>query len=518
MTAAEPIESPPRTSPGPSIWFGLFFVAAALYVSTADRGPQWQDPGWHQWRIVTGQIDHPLGLALVHPVHYWLARAAMFALPLEPVFAITLVSSVAGAAAVANLGLLVWLLTRQTAAALISAAAFMLSHTFWQHATVTESYTLVALLLTSEWLCLAAFLRGGGAGWLLAAAGASGVGVANHLLAGLTLPVNLVLLVWLVRRRRVSAMMIAACAVAWMIGTLPYSGLVALRIADSGDVAGTVHSALFGHFQDSVLNTRVNPRMLALSLGFILYNFPGLTIPLAVYCVARRTLQPAAMCWILVAEFAIYLAFSLRYPIVDQYTYFFTAYAAMVVLAGGGLASLMTRASVAWRRTLATTAAITALWTPAVYVAACATFSSLGWFAGMVGNKPCRDGYRAFLLPWGDSGHGERLCRQTFAAGGEDAVILVADNMVEYALRYHQHVRRASPDIEIRRMESATNPQAVDLDAARARQLLAAGRQVILVPRDRDRPEVSLPGFVFERHGDVYEVISAVPTETQPAN
>ena len=152
--------SPPPAVPGAlgagGLWLLVFVAALALYVLTANRGVQWQDSGWQQYRIVTGQIGHPYGLALTHPLQFLLGWLAIRALPmLEPAFAITLVSALAGAVAVAGVAALVRLLTGRVGPAVLAAVALLFAHTFWRHATITESYTIVAALLTLEWLCIA---------------------------------------------------------------------------------------------------------------------------------------------------------------------------------------------------------------------------------------------------------------------------------------------------------------------------------------------------------------------------
>ena len=87
-------------------WLEYAVVAVAafgLYAATANRGAQWQDSGWHIWRIVTGELHHPLGLALSHPLHYWISQAFLGPGLLEPCWAITLVSAVARASVFTSL-------------------------------------------------------------------------------------------------------------------------------------------------------------------------------------------------------------------------------------------------------------------------------------------------------------------------------------------------------------------------------------------------------------------------------
>ena len=52
-------------------------AALVLYAATGARDVEWQDPGIHQYRVLTGRLEHPLGLALSHPLHFWAGRAAL---------------------------------------------------------------------------------------------------------------------------------------------------------------------------------------------------------------------------------------------------------------------------------------------------------------------------------------------------------------------------------------------------------------------------------------------------------
>jgi len=150
-----PVTASPRPRPAAlpaALLAGL--LALLLYVATGSRGVEWQDSGTHQYRIITGQIGHPVGLALTPPLHYWLGRGILH-LPIgEPAYRLNLLSAICGATGVGLLAALVVQLTRNRYAAALAALALGLSHAYWQMSAVTETYTLACALMLAEWLLL----------------------------------------------------------------------------------------------------------------------------------------------------------------------------------------------------------------------------------------------------------------------------------------------------------------------------------------------------------------------------
>jgi len=510
----------PRDTRALMVWVAAFVVALGLYGGTANRGPQWQDSGRQQLRIVTGELEHSRGLALAHPVQYFLGRMAI-RLPIsEPAFAITLVSSLAGALAVANLALTVVLLTRSTAAAVISATALMLSHTFWQHATYTESYALVAALLTGEWLCLAAFATTGRSGYLLLVALLNGVGIANHLLAALALPVNAAIIIWAVARGRCSKLSVVAAAALWLLGTSPYTGLVLATIVSSGDAWGALHSALFGAYAERVLNLSLDARQLLLSVGYVTYNFPGLTVPLAIlgaYAAFRRRNVHQWLARALLLELLIYAVFVVRYRITDQYMFYFPVYLLLALFAGLGLQRIFMLRARRLQRLIIGMATVTALWTPAIYAGTCAFSRSRGLMASLVKNKPYRDGYRAFFVPWGrGADYPAELNEAVRQLVGADGVVLVGDDMIEAAVRYAQ-VRASIPQsVDVVRVWRRATPERVAALRATLERAVGDGRLVVLVPSDRDNPWTYVPEARWARVGDIYRLVTLEWSTTRP--
>lgn len=500
------------------VWCGSCAVALVLYAATANRGPQSQDSGWQQLRIVTGHIEHQFGLPLCHPLHYYLGRLAvtLAGSHLEPALAITLVSSVAGAIAIANIAATIVVLTRRLFPALLAAGALMFSHTLWQHATHTESYAIVAALLSGEWLCLACFVTTGRAGYLLLLALLNGLGIANHLLAGLATPVDLVVLLWAWRRRRLPGSLLVLAGALWLAGATPYSVLVLVHLVKTYDFGGTVHAALFAEFYArDVLNTDVNPRMLLLSCGYLFYNFPGLTIPLALGGLAARKRVAGAVKWPLLAQCALYSLFVVRYPITDQYTFFFPVYMLLVIFAGVGLAHVAAGASRAVQRSVFAFAALTAVWTPLVYLTTSHLLAQRGALASLITNKPYRDGYRAFFIPWGiGANHATRLNEAVHELAGDRGVVVVADHMQIFSLWYGQAVGRLPISMSIRHVKHTDAPDVVAEQWNWVNSARLAARPVVLVPRERDKPTASIPGARWERHGDIYRLVGLDPLPT----
>ncbi len=483
----------------------VFLAALMLYTSTANRGVQWQDSGWQQWRIVTGQWEHPLGLALVHPLQYGLGRAAIRLTFLEPAFAITLLSSLAAAVAIANLVGTLVILTRRLGPALVAGAALMLAHTFWQHATHTESYAIVAALLSAEWLCLARYATTSKGRYLLGLAFFNGLGLTNHLLAGLATPVDMVVIIGAIRQKHLSVREgIIACGL-WLLASAPYTILILYTLIQTHDLSGTIHSALFGKYAKQVLNTSFDIRKLAMTIGFALYNFPGLTILLATYALIARLTVPSAFTRATKGQLLIYLVFVIRYSISDQYTFFFPVYMLLALLAGLGLDRMITLWTPTRRRVLIALAGVTALWTPLVYLTTCHVLESRGALKVLVGNKPYRNGYRAFLIPWGvGQTYAADLNHQVARLAGEDGLVLVADNMVRFGLLYGQAIGRFGQGVAIELIQEKEDKIRIDELHERMLDCLAHNRPVILVPQDRDHPYA--PGLQgrWSRRKDLY--------------
>lgn len=478
-------------------WIVVLTVASVLFILTANRGPQWQDSGQHMWRIISGDLVHRLGLALSHPLHYWLGRAALFPKLGEPAYAVTLVSALCAGVAIANVFGCGYALTRCRFAAMAAAASLALSHTFWQMATRTEVYTLTAALLAGECWLLIRFIECRRPSRLLLAMLLNGLGVANHLLALLTTPVLLVVLLVSLRKRTIGIHHVVLAAVVWLIASLPYTGLVWFQAVKTGSVSATIYSALFGRsFADNVLNVSMTLHGLGLVAAYFVLNFPNWVIPASIMGVvrARRTCVSPWALGTLLAGFVIHFLFAVRYNIVDQFTFFIPTYLFVAMIGSVGLAHLLRRYEGATVRYLKAAIVACLIATPMVYALTPAVAREFDLLEKMSRDKPYRDDYVYAFIPWSiaDSSAGQ-MGRYAVELAGAQGLIIVEDGMAFPAVQYSVW-RKGNDRVEATR----------DVLPEQMRAVARAGGNIVLVPARANDPRTPAPWGYWERTGDLY--------------
>jgi len=161
--------------------------ALALYIVSCAPGALWQDSGLIQYRIWHNDIEGFLGLAISHPLFYILAISAKY-IPLgEFAHRINLVSAIAGAVAIANIFLLVRLWLGRNLPAVVAAVTLAVSHTFWRHASIIETYTLWTALFITELIMLLQYTKTRRVRYLYWLGLLSGLSIAVHMLASIPL-------------------------------------------------------------------------------------------------------------------------------------------------------------------------------------------------------------------------------------------------------------------------------------------------------------------------------------------
>jgi len=465
---------------------GVGLAAFILYAATASTVIQWQDYGHFVLRIVTAELVNPLGLALAHPLHYWVSRAAVLGLPLDPPHAMSLVSALFGAATVGLVFTVVRMVTERWPAALLAAGSLALAHTFWRMSTLPECYTLTTALLAAEVGCLVMWDRDRRPRWLLLLFLFNGLNFANHNLALLAVPVWLVVLGQAWRRRQATLGIVFGAGLAWAVGAGPYLGLIVQQAMATGDVGGTIHSALFGKtYADNVAAASLPIREAAVSLAFTALSFPHLLLPLAVIGVIRA--RAAGLGRLphraLLAVLAIHMVFVLRYDVIDQYTFLLPAYTLLAVFGGLGMAAVG-QMQPALRRPLIVAWTVLLVAVPGTYWGAMTVAREAAVLGKLERHKPYRDDYAYLFLPWGaGKPSAARLSREAVDLARPDGVIIVEDEMAAFAVHYRLHRDGLADRVEV----------FVSIEDVPAAVWRSSERPIVLAPARVDRDPAAPP-------------------------
>jgi hypothetical protein len=428
---------------------GVCAAALVLYAVSCAPGALWQDSGMIQYRVWHNDIEGKLGLALAHPLYYVVAIGVKY-LGIGSFFhRVNLISSAAGAVAVANVYLLVRLWLGKVWPAAVAAISLALSHTFWQHASIAETYTMYAALLLGELIVLLQYTRTRKVGWLYGLALTNGLAIAVHMLASIPLACYAVFVAVLWVRKEIHPRQVALCALLWVVGAAAYEYLIIKQAVETGDIAGTLASAAFGgKYKADVLNLTMSWGIVKENLLFILLNFPtpnilfGAVGIFGLWRLAPRT----GFGVVIVCLLALFFVFAFRYTIVDRYAFFIPFYVMFSIMLGLGAHLVMEKKQC---RKLAVLVLLLALLPVPAY--AVAPEAARGYYP-LLGERrqiPYRDNYAYFLRPWQTGYYGaDRFAEEALASVPADAVVY-ADSTTAYPLLCAQEIHGVREDVEV---------------------------------------------------------------------
>ncbi len=430
--------------------YGVVLLAAGLlYGASCAPGVVWQDSGLIQYRVWHNDIEGFLGLAISHPLYYLVAIAVKY-LPLgEFGHRVNCVSAVAGALAAANLYLLMRLWLGRDFPAVIAAVTLAVSHTFWWHASIAETYTLWTALFLGELVMLLQYTRTRKVSYLYLLGLLNGLALAVHMLASIALVCYAVFIVVLLARRTIRVKDVAIIAGLWVLGAVPYEYLIVENMVESGDTLGTLASAAFGdRWRADVLNTALSWSIVRDSLLFIALNFPtpnALLFFVGLY--AMHKAGPASgFRNVILALLALFFIFAVRYTISDRYAFFIPFYAMVAVVMGWGVHELQSRLH---RQAVTWTIAAFSLLPIGMYITAPRLAERMKLPIGTRRDIPYRNDYVYFLRPWRTGYTGaERFATEALQTAQENAVIY-ADTTTVAPLLYVQEVKGLRPDVRI---------------------------------------------------------------------
>jgi hypothetical protein len=471
----------------------VFAVAGLLCVVSCAPGTLWQDSGLIQYRVWHNDIEGFLGLAISHPLYYLVAIGAGLVPLGEFAHRVNLVSALAAAAAVANLYLVVRLWLGSDFPAIIAAVTLALSHTFWQHASIAETYTLWTALFSTELIVLLQYTRTGKVSYLYLLGLLNGLAIAVHMLASIALVCYAVFIIILLARRTIRGRDVAVIAGLWILGALPYEYLIVKNIVHSGDALGTLASAAFAdRWRGDVLNASLSWKIVKEDALFLALNFPTPNILLffaGSYALFRIT-PSRAFRNVLVALLVLYFVFAFRYTVSDRYAFFIPFYSVTAILIGLGAQEVRMRVP---HRAFAYVVACCSLLPVLVYVAAPSMAQRMNLRIGTRGDVPYRNDYEFFLEPWKTGCTGaDRFATEALNDAEPNAIIL-ADTTTVGPLLYVQEVKGIRPDVKVvAGIARSQGAPPYDLHALEQR----VGAQPVYVT---SRQRGYCPAFVFEK-------------------
>jgi hypothetical protein len=486
---------------------GSLSAGMVFYGLSCAPGSLWQDSGMYQYRVWHNDIEGGLGLALSHPLYHIIAIGVKY-IPLgEFGYRINLISGLSAAVAVANICLLLRLWVGKTLPALIGAITLAVSWTFWQHASIAESYTLYAALFTAELIFLLQYFKSGRAGYLYLLGFFNGLAAANHLWAVIPLACYAVLLLVLLRRRRITAKDIVVTALLWMIGAWPYEYLIIKNMILTGDVTATLQSALFGNnWSDAVLNLTVSRRLVLENILFIGYNFPT---PNILFFVAGasglyKVSSDKRFAHVMLALLLLFFVFAFRYTVPDRYAFFIPFYCLASVFIGVG-AHLFLKRRVG--KVFAILVLLFAFLPLPVYGVVPRVAERLEIKIPTKRTIPYRNDYTYFLQPWQGGNRGAGQFAGQALASVDKGEVIIADGTTVYALWYVQEVENFRRDVHILSTHGDYENPLEFPNADTIKWLMAERGVYVVSPVKGYCPGFLLEGYDFEKAGVLYRVV-----------
>ncbi len=491
----------------PRLWIEYLIVLTAvgiLYYISVAPGVLWQDSGLAQIRVVRHDFLGTLGLALAHPLYYLIAHAFQLLPFSDSAYKTNLVSATFASLTIANIYILLSMLLRRQKyyrlSAIIAAISLALAHTFWQHAALAEVYSVSTFLITCELLALVKFTHTWNIRWYLLAWFLCGLEWSNHNLALINAAAVAIWSISLIRNQHLKLKWIPIVILLWIIGGLPYEYLCLQSFLAGNPLPEVIRSMLFGKYRKQVLNLSLGMKMLFTSIGVIGLNFPTANIFLIpVGWIQGKKQTNNEMYLLLMVLTLLHLAFAVRYPVVDQYTFFIVPILFLSIWIGIG-ASVLINA----KRDVAVILIIFALIPPVIYYHLPAIIQNVFPKFGYKCPIPYRDEARYFFLPWKTGYNGPTRLAEEIASEVPRNSIVIADGTSSRPLIYYQLTKKLRTDLQIVNHLFINEP--VEKRIKHLDSLLKKRNVYVIRPHVGYCPKWILDNFKLTKFGPIYRI------------
>lgn len=457
MTSSEAEEVPvreggggPRQGRGGLGW--LLALGAALLVYGFTMAPDlvWHDAGYYQWEAARLNFMRPGEAVRVHPFFLVVAHGLGQLGIWNYAKAASVASALGTAVSVANVWLIVWLLTRKRGPASIAALACMLAHTIWQVGVQPQTYGWSNAALSGMLLAAVAYALRGRVAYLLLAFFVGGVGISIHVMSQIGLAALGVWGMVRVLRGRTPAWVLPAGAGLWLVGGALFWYVAFLEYQRTRDVAATLQSAFLGGWGAAVFNVSSLGTMLGRSALMAVLNFPTPAALLGLYGIwrSRRLLAGTPLAAVLGGVMLLYVLFAVRYRIPNQNHFFTPAYLLFAVYIGlGAHAALPPKGRVEFFAAVL----LVVLVVPAYMgiTEAARFFKYNPRESGAIHKMPHRDFYAYYFLPWQCNQTGAREFADEVMESLPQGALMLPDSTSAPPLKCVHDVEGRRPDVQI---------------------------------------------------------------------
>lgn len=437
-------------------WVIVFACAFTLYFMTLAPDLTWQDQGDYQYQAAKCNLNRPGDVVRVHPMFIVTSHLVGRMGIMSYARAASVVSAVFTAVSVANVYLLVYLLCGQIWPAILSASTFAMAHTVWFLGVQAQTYSMANAALSGGLLLMIAYMKNRKF-WLLFLMGLIfGLGISAHIMSQVGFGIIMVRLFWECLKKRISIRSFLTIILSWVAGAFLLWVVMAIEYRRSGDLAGTISSAIVGEWSSAVFNIGRLGALLKNSALFFVLNFPTPLVLLSVFGIgfSFTRLQNRTAAWLFIVCTVAYALFAVRYDIPNQNHFFIPMYMFVSIYIGLGFAFLTKKNSAAWM--MITGMLLIAL--PPTYLGLAAYARANKIALGTRRHIPYRDVYEYYLLPWQHRQTGpRRLVKDMFERLPESSIVYV-DTTTMAAILYAHEIEGQRPDIEVYRF-SYKNPE-----------------------------------------------------------
>lgn len=433
-----------------SLWGLVFGGFLIVYAFTAQKGVSWQDSGMYQWRVLTQDYEGFFGLALAHPLYIEVAQFFTYVTGDHFIWLFNAFSGLGMAVALANLAVLLTMLTGRYWIGSLVAAMLGVSHMVWWLSTVAEVYTWSAAGLTAELVLLYLLVKRPRWQTLALLALVSGMGWSVHNFALLPILVYGGVLLTLIVRRQLPPWALGVAAGAYVLGASSYVIIIVAEELRRGDLIATMKSALWGdRFESAALSTKLQLGYLKENAALFVLNFTNPLWLLAVVGLWHlRKLPQRTFAVALYALTAIELLFFVRYFVPDQATFAIPSLVMLAVAVGVGIKAVVERAP-RIQRGLLTVGAVFVLLTPLLYLGAFQALRVGGVDIQRARPLPFRDEMRYWLIPWKHDEHSAELFATAALSQVRDGAVIFADGTSFYPLLLKQSLADLAPNVRV---------------------------------------------------------------------